>query len=134
MRKTDAIAVTAVMIAFCGLPVQAQELSAGAREFRDACAFCHGTDATGRGPLAEYLSVPPADLTLLKQKNGGTYPFGAVLASIDGRAQVRTHGSDMPAWGDRFRSETQDGTGFAAEILAVGRMASIVQYLETIQK
>ena len=36
--------------------------------FRVYCASCHGIAATGNGSVAEFLNVPPADLTKISEK------------------------------------------------------------------
>lgn len=112
----------------------AQEQTAGEIEFKQACAVCHGLDATGNGPLADQLKVMPPDLTVLKKNNEGAFPFAEVLATVDGRADVRAHGSQMPVWGDRFKADTMADGEMNAEINALGRMSSIVYYLDSIQQ
>lgn len=46
-------------------------INAGAAAFKKYCAFCHGADATGNGPLAPKDSNPP-DLTDATWTHGGT--------------------------------------------------------------
>ncbi len=77
----------------------------GASLFRLHCASCHGPDGHGDGPLAEYLRVPPSDLSRL-----GSRPQEvdrAWLATvIDGRQRIRGHGSTrMPVWGMSFSAD-----------------------------
>jgi mono/diheme cytochrome c family protein len=75
----------------------------GASLYRTYCASCHGTSARGDGAMAQYLRLPPADLTLIQRRNRGTFPSDQVARIIDGRQAVRAHGpSDMPVWGDAF--------------------------------
>lgn len=72
--------------------------------FSSYCASCHGTEARGDGPVAEYLNVSPADLTQLSTRNEGTFPTEQVFQTIDGRRRTRGHGSrDMPIWGKAFK-------------------------------
>ncbi len=79
--------------------------AAGAQSFKTYCASCHGLGAKGDGALAEHLKVPPADLTVISQKNDGQFPFDEVRKKIDGREKVPGHGSqDMPVWGDAFKT------------------------------
>ncbi|MGA6935856.1 MAG: cytochrome c, partial [Pseudolabrys sp.] len=78
----------------------AQEPDAGKIEFLSSCGACHGSDAKGKGPIADQLKVTPADLTQLAKKNGGVFPSNAVYEKIDGRQEVQAHGRrDMPVWG-----------------------------------
>ena len=46
----------------------AQEPDAGKIEFLSSCGACHGSDAKGKGPIADQLKVTPADLTQLAKK------------------------------------------------------------------
>ena len=81
----------------------AQEPDAGKIEFLSSCGACHGSDAKGKGPIADQLKVTPADLTQLAKKNGGVFPSNAVYEKIDGRQEVQAHGRrDMPVWGFRY--------------------------------
>jgi mono/diheme cytochrome c family protein len=83
---------------------------AGERLFGTYCRACHGKAARGDGPLAADLKVPPADLTKLTERNGGTFPYDMVVKTIDHGRSVRGHGTeDMPAWGDAFKMTSQSG-------------------------
>lgn len=90
------------------LPALAQDIvvgdpAVGRDLYVDYCAACHGPDARGLGPMADILSVPPADLTTLSARNGGTFPVSRVAAQIDGRDPLLAHGGDMPIFGDFFQ-------------------------------
>jgi len=115
----------------------AQEMEVGLREFMQRCAACHGPRGAGDGPMAGVLKTTPPDLRHLAEANGGTFPFVAVYQAIDGRRQISAHGTaEMPLWGDYFRSEAQDRTlptGVDAEQIVMGRILSIVYYLQAIQ-
>ena len=87
------------------------------------CSSCHGQDATGNGPVAQLLTIPSSDLTLLKQAGMEEFPFGEVKSTIDGRKEVKAHGfKQMPVWGDAFG-------GKRAIIIN-----ELIHYLETLQK
>ena len=102
----------------------------GSQLFRTYCASCHGSTARGNGPLADTLRRPPPDLTKFAARNGGMFPSERVFRIIDGR-EVRAHGNtEMPIWGDAFKS-TRDGI---APETAKARIAAIVAYLEAIQE
>ena len=99
----------------------------GSATFALYCATCHGTSARGNGPMASSLTRPPADLTLIAKRNGGTFPMEMVAKVIDGRAPVKGHGGgEMPVWGDAF-GKSADATPVADKI------ARIVSYLQSIQ-
>jgi mono/diheme cytochrome c family protein len=111
----------------------------GAREYREACAVCHGRDGTGEGAMAELLSVPPPDLTRLAERNGGVFPFERVFRIIDGREAVEGHGTrDMPVWGRTFRREEAGAPGARLfggdpELVAAGRIYALAKFLRAIQ-
>lgn len=111
----------------------------GAWEYKDACAVCHGHDATGNGALAEAMKTPPPDLTRLSENNGGVFPFERVFQVIDGRRPVAGHGSDeMPVWGRTFTRETWEEPGrpwfgLQTEMIVAGRIYALARYLRAIQ-
>jgi len=111
----------------------AQEVaSAGKPAFELYCATCHGRDAKGGGPASGLLTIKPADLTMISKKNDGTFPFWRVYSTIDGREDVKGHGSrEMPIWGAEFRA--QAGSSPAAQSQVRGRILELVYYLESIQ-
>lgn len=106
----------------------------GEKEFVRACASCHGKNGEGHGPIAALFSDAPADLSVLRQNNGGVFPFNDVYKIVDGRNGIRAHGSEMPVWGDRFVASMDAEDKPAAEITALARLTSIVYYVESIQK
>ena len=101
----------------------------GAATFKSSCAPCHGTAARGDGPMADALRYAPADLTTIARRNGGKFPAEKVAKIIDGREAVKGHGgTDMPIWGDAFKSHV----GYD-EKLVKALIADLVQYLSTLQ-
>jgi hypothetical protein len=77
----------------------------------------------------------PADLTQLRTKNQGEFPFWRVYRAIDGRETIRGHGSrEMPLWGLVFQAE-EGSDIFTSQVDAVrGRIWQLVYYLESIQE
>lgn len=137
MFSTNHIALFAVfgagLVTFGGsAPALADE--AGEREYLAACAGCHGESAMGDGPLAGLLNISTPGLLQLAQANDGTFPFEAVLATIDGRDGVRAHGEPMPVWGERFQASAISQRGETSEMVARGRILSLVYYLASIQQ
>ena len=61
--------------------------------YEGLCASCHGADARGEGPVAEDLTVPMPDLTLLTERNGGKFPLARVEAVIYGPDTLEIHGT-----------------------------------------
>jgi mono/diheme cytochrome c family protein len=104
--------------------------------YRVYCINCHGAKAKGDGTLAELLTVQPTDLTLLTQEGGGTFPADRVMASIDGREQIRGHGmKEMPVWGDVFQTSGAEPSGEdeTAEERALRKIRELVLYLDSVQ-
>jgi mono/diheme cytochrome c family protein len=107
----------------------------GQEAYMVACAVCHGESARGDGPFAPLLKIETPNLTTLAQRNDGTFPFLDVLMVVDGRTGVRAHGdSAMPIWGDVFTDSAADAGTYGAEVIARGRLLSLVYYLESIQE
>ncbi len=113
---------------------QEMEVIAGGEiEYQNYCAVCHGVDAKGQGLMSRFLTVRPADLTQLAKKNGGAFPFWQTYRVVDGREEVRGHGSrEMPIWGDRFRTQA-GGNDSGSRAQAAGRLIGLVFYLQYIQ-
>jgi mono/diheme cytochrome c family protein len=112
---------------------QAQEdevIKRGRAGYQQSCAVCHGETGKGNGSMAELLRITrPTDLTQIRKKNGGQFPFWRVYRVIDGREEVTGHGPrDMPLWGAQFRLE-QGGN----EDEVRGRIWQLIYYLQSIQ-
>ena len=111
----------------------------GRQEFTQSCASCHGEHAKGDGPLSELLVVAPPDLTTIRKRHGGKFPASWVYRIIDGRTDIRSHGSGaMPIWGDRYRADALRGLPLplnaSADAVVHGRILSLVYYLDLIQE
>ncbi|MDP4822866.1 MAG: c-type cytochrome [Aestuariivirgaceae bacterium] len=110
------------------------EIQLGLEDFRIYCATCHGTDAKGGGPVAEFMTMEPPDLTTLSRRAGGRFPAELITRVIDGRAQVKAHGPrDMPVWGDYFAAEKPGATRGVQEAEAEARIRALVAYIGSIQ-
>lgn len=114
------------------------ESTAGAQEFVQACASCHGITGQGDGAVAEYMTVTVPDLTQISARNDGVFPMLEVIHIIDGRTGMRGHGTNMPVWGNRFEDETTlfagDYRPELAELLVRGRILALAEHLEAIQE
>jgi hypothetical protein len=113
---------------------ETEVIAGGELEYQRNCAVCHGADAKGQGLMSRFLTIRPSDLTTLAQKNSGRFPFWQVYRTIEGREEVRGHGTrEMPIWGARFRADAGgDDSGSKAQ--AAGRILSLVFYLQHIQQ
>lgn len=111
------------------IPITNAPSNSGKEMFNSYCAVCHGKDATGNGPAASAMKVPPTNLTVLAKNNGGKYPAAHIATVIRGQAATPSHGSqDMPIWGPLFSSISQ---GHEAQVQQ--RITNLVTYIEGLQ-
>lgn len=131
---------TGILILALAIPVFAEgNPDIGKIEYDSHCAVCHG--ASGKGDdsiLKTELVKPVPDLTALAKKNNGVFPFDVVYQIIDGRKDIKTHGSrDMPIWGSAFKSETSvyfdQNAPYSSESIIRSRILALVEYLHRIQ-
>jgi mono/diheme cytochrome c family protein len=101
----------------------------GANLYKAYCASCHGENAKGNGAMAAWLKVPPADLTRIAARNGGTFPLARVDRIISGEEALASgHGTRaMPVWGPVFSQVTRD------QDLGRVRIDNLARYLRDIQ-
>ena len=101
----------------------------GDQLFREFCAVCHGIDAKGNGPAAPALKSAPTDLTQFSRRNNSKYPELRMRDILNNREAVPAHGnSEMPVWGDIFKSISANQT------FGQMRVDALVKYIQTIQK
>lgn len=111
----------------------AQNVETGAELYGHYCATCHGIDATGHGPMAGVLIIQPTDLTQLAGEDG-VFPTARVVARIDGRDPLVSHGSPMPVYGPYFEGQdTSMKTPDGQPILTSQPIVDLVAYLQTLQ-
>lgn len=112
----------------------AQDVDKGASLYTRHCATCHGINMTGNGPMAPILLVQPTDLTKLSAANAGKFPRARVVARIDGRDPLVSHGSEMPVFGWYFEGEAfMLRTDAGQPIMTTKPVADLVSWLETVQ-
>jgi mono/diheme cytochrome c family protein len=101
--------------------------------FERHCVSCHGAEGRGDGPVASVLHPPPADLTTIAARRGGSFPGGEIARFIDGRFSIPAHGPRaMPVWGQRFGADIPEAD--IGESITRGRIATLVEYLKSIQQ
>lgn len=113
----------------------AQDALEGKELFLDNCATCHGVDGTGNGPTAPALILQPTNLTLLSAGNDGVFPTFRVIARIDGRDPLVSHGSPMPVYGDFFEGKGvayPDASG--QPIMTSQPVVELLAYLQELQQ
>jgi hypothetical protein len=76
------------------------------------------------------MKAMPADITLLAMNNNGEFPADKVRGIIDGRADVKAHGTRaMPVWGQEFYVSAE-GVG---QRQAKDRVDALTEYLRRMQ-
>ncbi|MCO4846761.1 MAG: cytochrome c [Yoonia sp.] len=111
-----------------------QDTVAGEALFMRHCATCHGADARGDGPMAPVLMLQPSDLTQLTNRAGGTYPISLLIAKLDGRDPLLSHGSPMPIFGPYFEGKGVVMRGEDKVLIMTSQpIIDLVEYLESIQ-
>ncbi|MBD3764102.1 MAG: cytochrome c [Rhodobacterales bacterium] len=132
---TKSLVLSAVLaILAIGGSVQAQQIDVGAQLYQDYCAACHGASGKGDGDMANVITIPSPDLTLLARNNGGAFPMLQVVHIIDGRTGVRAHGGAMPVFGRVFAHDPTPGqSDWSSLIEARGKVLSLATYLDSIQ-
>jgi len=130
------ILVSVFLLSTESIFAQEDEIIAGGKgKYAQYCAACHGPLAKGDGTLATMLKVRPANLTQLSKSNNGQFPFWRVYRIIDGREEVRGHGSrEMPLWGQIFQIEESASKAPYQADLVRGRIWQLVYFLESIQE
>ncbi len=118
---------------------EAEDFAAGREEYLAACAACHGETAAGDGPMAELFREPVPDLTGIAARNDGVFPTEEIMQIVDGRQEIRAHGSPMPVFGNRFVHShvSENWYSYAignSEQLARARVLELVLYLQSIQQ
>ncbi|MGR3759581.1 c-type cytochrome [Roseobacteraceae bacterium NS-SX3] len=115
--------------------IQTHDAENGAQLYRHFCASCHGLEGRGSGPMAPVLLVQPADLTTLKERNGGSFPYERVAARIDGRDPLVSHGSDMPVFGWLLTGDPVPFKLPSGQPMLVDRtVADLIAWLERLQE
>jgi len=89
--------------------------------------------------MAVSLTVKPADLTQIRKKHEGRFPFWETYRKIEGenesQPEVSGHGSRvMPIWGTVFKRLEKQQDVSQQEDLVIGRLLSLMYYLESVQE
>lgn len=135
MRTFTVVKVIALTSALGVTAAQAQDTDIGADLYTDYCAACHGASGKGDGDMANVMTIPSPNLTLLAKDNDGAFPMLQVIHVIDGRTGVRAHGGVMPVFGKVFQTQAdKDNGGYGAVLESRGRVLSLAMYLESIQE
>jgi mono/diheme cytochrome c family protein len=130
------IAALAAGAAVAACAPQDLAVSRGAALFEDYCTVCHGSGGRGDGTLAADWDTPPADLTTISQRNGGTFPLARVLSQIDGYSRKTEAGQGMPELGAVFQDgpfvTVDTGDGIATPVPEA--LLDLAAYVESLQQ
>jgi len=138
-----AIAVLHIGVMFISLStivLAEDKLDIGKMEYETACAVCHGLTGQGDdGLLKELLAKPMPNLTVLAKNNKGVFPFDRVYQIIDGRQEVKAHGSrKMPIWGNTFNNQSsvyfRNYPPYDSESAARIRILALTEYIYRLQE
>jgi len=127
--------ITALALEACASEkcVDSSTAYTGEQLFQTSCSGCHGANARGNGPVAEFLSVRVPDLTQISTTHGGEFPTEQVYRIIDGQSEVSAHGArHMPIWGYEFFGV--QGNDQSAHRQASDKVDTLVKYLRTLQQ
>ena len=139
MKKVNARKIFAaiVLASVASASWSADKEDIGKREYDNNCIACHGVDGKG-GAYVDFLKTTPPDLTQLTKTNGGVFPLERVYGAIDGRQQVKSHGTrEMPIWGRDYQIRAGEhyygDVIYDSDAFVRGRILALVDYLNRLQ-
>ena len=119
---------------------KSDQIDIGKIEFERNCSICHGLYARGDGPYAAILNTRVPDLTMLSERNSGTFPFQRVYDTIDGTNIIKAHGTrEMPIWGQTYREKAEENYfnrrafPWDAEPFVRARILALTEYVARLQ-
>ncbi|MFK7878251.1 c-type cytochrome [Roseobacter sp.] len=114
-------------------PAQTMPTTAdGAVFFAENCASCHGAD--GSGGNAKGLANTPPDLTMLSDRNGGTFPAARALSYIYGDLQTSHLARVMPEFGAEMTEDLVPVEIDGVLTPTPRELAGLLAFLENIQR
>lgn len=137
-KATIALGVAATLALLAtGAARGAERFDYGKAEFEAKCVICHGPAGKGDGYYAPLIGPRMPDLSTLSRRNGGVLPVEWMYRVIDGREEVKAHGTrDMPIWGRHYANRARLGDGTPAlepEAFARRRILSLIEYIGRLQ-
>jgi len=137
-KKANATVICAAFIVATTLARAAEDI--GKREYDNNCVVCHGTLGKGDGPYAGIINTRIPDITTLQKANNGVFPYDSVYQTIDGRKEIKAHGTrDMPIWGNEYNDKATDyffgyPREYVAEGFVRGRILALINYVYMLQE
>ncbi len=133
MRITWIGPMAAVVLAGC-VETEMPGPKDGRALFMENCAICHGENARGDGPMARAMTKAPTDLTLIKLRNGDSFPRARVMSTIDGYARTGPSAPDMPEFGALLEGDLVPyDSGDGKPTPTPRKLVALAEYLESIQ-
>lgn len=137
LSKLAMVLMGIVTLGVSTMPLAADQLDIGKREYDASCANCHGLNGKGGGQFAQLLQLRMPDLTTLSKNNGGVFPISHVYNVIDGREEVKAHGTrEMPIWGAQLTvkaTPAYDDYRYEPEAFVRARILAVIDYLYRLQ-
>jgi len=125
-----------LLVLLLGVTEVSSDEMIGADEYRISCQSCHGSEGKGDGPMVQFLTMQPTDLTRIAINNEGIFPLEKVFRIIDGRDRITAHGDrEMPVWGARYLNEDSSRYGsLSGEQVVRLRILELVYYIHSMQQ
>lgn len=139
-RTIAIIHIGVMFISLSTMVLAENKLDIGKIEYETACAVCHGLTGKGDdGLLKELLAKPMPNLTVLAKNNKGVFPFDRVYQIIDGRQEVKAHGTrKMPIWGKAFNNQSsayfKNYPAHDSESAARSRILALTEFIYRLQE
>ncbi|CUH64047.1 Cytochrome c, mono-and diheme variants [Thalassovita gelatinovora] len=107
---------------------------AGQDLFNAYCVMCHGPAGQGDGGLAGDLDIPPADLSLLADRNGGVFPRDLVMETVYGYPG-KFHMAAMPEFGPLLTGPTRMVRSQSGALIETPEaLIELTDYVENLQQ
>lgn len=136
--RTQNVSMIAVMMVVATTAFAANTTDIGKTEYEQSCATCHGMDGKGRGSISQTFQLTVPDITTMTRRNAGRFPVARVYAVIDGREEVKAHGTrDMPIWGKYYSLSSEprfDDYAYNPEVAVRARILALIDYLHRLQQ
>lgn len=140
LRSISSAHIGIVLISLSANSLAENKVDIGKVEYDSACAACHGLTGKGDDAALKYELVKPVpDLTVLAKNNDGVFPVDLAYQIIDGRKEVKAHGSrEMPVWGHAFNNQTslyfEQNPPYNSESVVRSRILALIEYLSRLQE
>ncbi|WP_323784879.1 cytochrome c [Thalassovita sp.] len=102
--------------------------------FSAYCVMCHGSAGRGDGKLAGDLDIPPADLSLLADRNGGVFPRDLVMETVYGYPG-KFQKAAMPEFGPLLSGPTRVLRSQSGALIETPQaLIALTDYVESLQQ